>query len=123
MTRGAPLVVVRGGGDLATGVAARLQRAGFAVVVTELHRPLVLRRTVALAEAIHFLPGQTWVPLDDVLAQEAGLLAAKYRLRGADAVYAAVAQRSDAILITLDSQQLQRLSPVMDVRKPADALS
>ncbi len=78
-------------------------------------------RGVALAEAIHFLPGQTWVPLDDVLAQEAGLLAAKYRLRGADAVYAAVAQRSDAILITLDSQQLQRLSPVMDVRKPADA--
>jgi xanthine dehydrogenase accessory factor len=53
MTRAAPLVVVRGGGDLATGVAARLQRAGFAVVIIELHQPLVLRRTVALAEAVY----------------------------------------------------------------------
>jgi xanthine dehydrogenase accessory factor len=52
MTAWAPLVLIRGGGDLATGVAARLHRAGFAVVVTELHQPLVLRRTVALAEAV-----------------------------------------------------------------------
>jgi predicted nucleic acid-binding protein len=80
-------------------------------------------RGIALAEAIRFLPRQTWLPLDEALAQEAGMLAAKYRLRGADAVYAAVAQRSNAILITLDEQQLQRLSPVMDVRKPVDALS
>jgi xanthine dehydrogenase accessory factor len=53
MTRSAPLVVMRGGGDLATGVAARLVRSGFSVVVTELRQPLVIRRTVALAEAVY----------------------------------------------------------------------
>jgi xanthine dehydrogenase accessory factor len=53
MTRAAPLVVIRGGGDLATGVAARLARSGFGVAITELRQPLVLRRTVALADAIY----------------------------------------------------------------------
>lgn len=52
MTRRAPVIVVRGGGDLATGVAARLVRSGFAVVILELPQPLVIRRTVSLAEAV-----------------------------------------------------------------------
>jgi xanthine dehydrogenase accessory factor len=46
-------VVIRGAGDLATGVAARLWRAGFRVVMTELERPLAIRRSVALSEAIY----------------------------------------------------------------------
>ena len=46
------LCVVRGGGDLATGVAWRLTRAGIAVVVTELAAPLTVRRTVALSTAV-----------------------------------------------------------------------
>ncbi|MGH2605817.1 MAG: selenium-dependent molybdenum cofactor biosynthesis protein YqeB [Anaerolineales bacterium] len=48
-----PLILVRGGGDLATGVAARLWRSGFAVVVTEIARPRAVRRLVALAEAVY----------------------------------------------------------------------
>ncbi len=46
------LVVVRGGGDLGTGVAWRLHRVGFPVVVLDLPRPLAVRRTVAFASAI-----------------------------------------------------------------------
>jgi xanthine dehydrogenase accessory factor len=46
-------VVVRGGGDLASGVILRLHHCGFKVLVTELDRPLVVRRTVAFAEAIY----------------------------------------------------------------------
>lgn len=46
------LVVIRGGGDLATGVAWRLTRAGFPVVVCELAQPLTVRRFVALSTAI-----------------------------------------------------------------------
>ena len=46
------LVALRGGGDLATGVAFRLWRAGFPLVVLELARPLVVRRRVALAAAV-----------------------------------------------------------------------
>lgn len=47
-----PVAVVRGGGDLATGVIQKLWRAGFRVAVLELPRPLVIRRTVALCVAV-----------------------------------------------------------------------
>ncbi|MHB9114878.1 MAG: selenium-dependent molybdenum cofactor biosynthesis protein YqeB [Thermoleophilia bacterium] len=47
------LVVVKGAGDLATGVACRLHRVGFHVLMTEVGRPTVIRRTVAFAEAVH----------------------------------------------------------------------
>lgn len=46
------LVVVRGGGDLGSGVIWRLGRVGFPVVVLELERPLTVRRTVAYSSAI-----------------------------------------------------------------------
>lgn len=47
-----PFFVVRGGGDLATGVAWRLTRAGWPVVVLELDHPLTVRRTVAVSSAV-----------------------------------------------------------------------
>ena len=51
---GNPLtVLIRGGGDLGTGVAHRLHRAGLYVVVSELPQPLVVRRTVAFASAMY----------------------------------------------------------------------
>jgi xanthine dehydrogenase accessory factor len=46
------LCLLRGGGDLATGVAWRLTRAGWPVVVCELAAPLTVRRTVALSSAV-----------------------------------------------------------------------
>lgn len=48
-----PLALIRGGGDLGTGVALRLHRAGWRVLITELPRPLVIRRAVAFASAIY----------------------------------------------------------------------
>ncbi len=47
------IVLIRGGGDLASGVALRLHLAGLGVVITELPQPLAVRRTVAFAEAIY----------------------------------------------------------------------
>ncbi len=44
--------MLRGGGDLATGVAWQLRRAGWPVVVLELPEPLTVRRTVALSTAV-----------------------------------------------------------------------
>lgn len=46
-------VVVRGGGDLASGAIQRLRWAGFPVVVTELPKPLVVRRLVAFSNAVY----------------------------------------------------------------------
>ncbi len=47
------VVLIRGGGDLASGVALRLHRAGVRVLITELAQPLAVRRTVSFAEAIY----------------------------------------------------------------------
>ncbi len=46
------LVVIKGGGDLGSGCAARLHRAGFRLLITELPQPLVIRQTVAFASAV-----------------------------------------------------------------------
>ncbi len=46
------LVMIKGAGDLASGVAYRLVRCGFRVVMTELAQPTVVRRTVAFAQAV-----------------------------------------------------------------------
>jgi xanthine dehydrogenase accessory factor len=47
------VALVKGGGDLGTGVALCLHREGYRVIVTELAQPLVVRRTVAMAAAVH----------------------------------------------------------------------
>ena len=46
-------VIVKGGGDLATGVAHKLFRAGFPVIITELEKPMMVRRTVSFANCIY----------------------------------------------------------------------
>jgi xanthine dehydrogenase accessory factor len=46
------LVLIKGAGDLASGVAHRLYRSGFPVVMTEIARPTVIRRPVAFAGAV-----------------------------------------------------------------------
>lgn len=46
------LILLRGGGDLASGVALRLHRSGFKLVISELAQPLAVRRSVSFAEAV-----------------------------------------------------------------------
>ena len=46
-------VLVRGGGDLASGVAWRLHQSGFRVVITEIPEPQAVRRAVAFCEAVY----------------------------------------------------------------------
>ena len=46
-------IVVRGGGDLATGVVQKFFHAGFPVVVLETSAPTAIRRSVALCEAVY----------------------------------------------------------------------
>jgi len=46
------LVLIRGAGDIATGIALRLWRAHIQVVMTDIARPTAIRRTVCFSEAI-----------------------------------------------------------------------
>lgn len=61
------LVVIRGAGDIATGIALRLWRAHIQVVMTDLDRPTAIRRTVCFSQAIP--DGETMV--EDVTAKRA----------------------------------------------------
>lgn len=47
------LILIRGGGDLASGVALRLHRSGFKLLITEHPQPLAVRRLVSFAEAVY----------------------------------------------------------------------
>lgn len=53
------LVVIRGAGDIATGIALRLYRAGMQVVMCDLAQPTSIRRTVCFSEAIRL--GETTI--------------------------------------------------------------
>ena len=46
------LVLIKGAGDLASGVAVRLHRAGLRVVMTDLPRPTAIRRAVSFCRVI-----------------------------------------------------------------------
>ena len=61
------LVIIRGAGDLATGIALRLKRAHISVIMTDIPAPTAIRRTVAFSQAI--VLGETKV--EDVTARRA----------------------------------------------------
>lgn len=46
-------ICVKGGGDIASGVAWRLHQCGFRVLITEIPKPMAVRRKVAFCEAVY----------------------------------------------------------------------
>ncbi|EKQ55042.1 MULTISPECIES: selenium-dependent molybdenum cofactor biosynthesis protein YqeB [unclassified Clostridium] len=47
------MILIKGAGDLATGVAHRLKKCGFDIVMTEIPKPTTVRRTVAFSQAVY----------------------------------------------------------------------
>jgi len=47
------LVIVRGGGDIASGVVYRLYKSGYKIIVLEIAKPTSIRRKVSFSEAIY----------------------------------------------------------------------
>ena len=47
------LILIRGGGDLASGIAYRLHKSGIKVIIAELPQPLSVRRKVSFSEAVY----------------------------------------------------------------------
>ena len=70
------LVLIRGGGDLATGVVYRLHKAGFPIIVLELARPFVVRRQVAVATAVL----ESHITIEDLSAQHVTTFKHAYQL-------------------------------------------
>src|SRR4030095_3023729 len=71
-----------------------------------------------LVKEIKSLPGITFIDVDESITNLATDIAANNRLRGSDAIYAAVTLRFGTELITLDKEQLDRLPKVLSVRAP-----
>lgn len=93
------IVVIKGGGDLASGVAHRLHRAGFRLLITELERPLVVRRTVAFASAIL----QDEIEIEGVRARRVG------DWREADAAWA---RGEIAVIVDPCAHSVRELKPL-----------
>ena len=65
------LIIIRGGGDLATGTIYRLWKSGFRLLVLEAENPAAIRRAVAVSEAV--FQGRTQVEdMTAVLIRDAG---------------------------------------------------
>lgn len=74
-------------------------------------------------EAIAALPNVTLVTMTPAVARQAAGLAAAHRLRGADAVYVAVAVRYGTVLITRDAEQRARSGTAVTCHTPEESLS
>jgi predicted nucleic acid-binding protein len=82
--------------------------------------PIRARLQVDLLRELHIV---RLIPLDETLAQEAAELAADRALRGADALYVAVARRHGCTLVSLDREQRERAAAVVRVVTPTEALA
>ena len=78
----ARVVLIKGAGDLGSGVAYRLRRCGFAVAMTELAQPFCVRRAVCFAEAAY--AGET--DIEGVRARRATTLAETLAILAAGAI-------------------------------------
>ncbi|TFH38044.1 MAG: EF2563 family selenium-dependent molybdenum hydroxylase system protein [Anaerolineales bacterium] len=96
MTAQRPLVLIRGGGDLASGVALRLHRSHYPVVIAEIPQPLAVRRAVAFSEAIY---QGTW-EIEGIRAQ---------RVEGEAALYATLLEGQIPVIIDPDADLRHKL--------------
>ena len=90
-------VVIRGAGDLASGVALRLWRAGMDVVLLDVEKPTAIRRTVAFSEAI--VHGEQCV--EDVTA----------RLAAVETVEETLAAGCIPVLVDPEGRSIRKLKP------------
>ncbi len=75
-----------------------------------------------LVALIETFPGLHLVPLSQPLARRAARIAAVHHLRGADAVYVAVAKDFGAMLVTWDQEMLERSADFVQTATPEECL-
>lgn len=92
------LVVIRGAGDMASGVALRLFKAGFDVIMTEIEQPTHIRRSVAFAQCLF----QEHMELEGVTAKKANGIHEAKRI---------IKQGNIAVLVDPNCQLIKNLKP------------
>ena len=114
-------------------ILATIQQRGDLVIVPTLLVPEIASAVARASDdstgALHYshvtaaLPYLTLVALTTAMARQAAELAATHRLRGADAVYLAVARRYGTTLVSRDDEQRTRGSAVATCQTPEEALA
>ena len=114
-------------------ILAAIHQAGDPVIVPTLLLPEIASAVarashdsagaLIYANATAALPHLTLIPLTAATAHQAAELAANHRLRGADAVYLAVARRYGTALVSRDEEQRTRGSAVVTCQTPEEALT
>lgn len=84
-------------------------------IARQTRSPKTAARALKFIEGI---PGLRLVPVDHLLGRAAAELAVRLRLRGADAVYVAVAAHLKIPLVTLDAEQRERAQEMIEVILP-----
>lgn len=92
------LVIVKGAGDIATGIAIRLFRAGFPVVMTEIQEPLCVRRTVSFCEAVRLKK----CTVEGVCAEKAS---------SDEEIHSIIARGNIPVVVDPEAQIVKRLAP------------
>ena len=87
------MIIIKGAGDLASGVAVRLAHCGFPIVMTDLAHPTSIRRTVCFSEAI--INGSATV--EDVRAEFANSVDDIFAIHARDHIAVLSDERADCI--------------------------
>lgn len=98
MTASTGRIVIRGGGEMGSGVAWRLARCGFSVVITEIAQPTAIRRWVCFSEAAY----EREYTLEGVTAA---------RVEAPDRIGTVLSTGRIPLLILPDPSELSRLDP------------
>ena len=104
------LTIIRGGGDLASGVAYRLYRVGISVLITEIPQPLMVRRLVCFGEAVY----SERISVEGITACKAGTV------QEAEAI---LSQGNIAVMVDPDAEIRHTLHPevIIDARMTKQA--
>lgn len=94
------LVIIRGGGDLGTGIAHKLFTSGYKVVILEVEKPLAVRRAVSFCEAVY--EGEKEVEgIKGVLA------------RNIEDIYRTINRGYIPVFVDREAQVVKRLNPMV----------
>jgi xanthine dehydrogenase accessory factor len=112
-------VAIRGGGDLGSGVACRLFRCGFPILVTELAHPLLLRRAVSFGSAV--LQGE--ISVEGITARRAANLTEALDIQSAGEIPVLVDPPADCLVdyapgVLIDARMLKEYRADSPVRPP-----
>ena len=96
------IIVVRGGGDMATGTIHKLHRCGFKIVILEIENPSSIRRAVCFSEAVY--DNKTIV--EDVVCEKANNI---------DEVYSILDKGNIPVIIDPCGEYIKKLNPLVVV--------